>query len=335
MKVLLCYSKDNKELADVVKEYLKSVNDSLDIRISCDGKEDRVGKKGADTLHENLNDADIYIPILTKEFYASRFCVMAFGAAVFYLYNKYKYEAGDLIYPLCVYPLNPEKALKYTLIAHLPAYDIMNENVIEELSRRLGGSENGIKSGTKEFIYDIKKIAYGKTNLLQLATEIKGFAWGGNAEGTIGKDNERFCNVDSNEKRINVGFNLSPRGFEDEKKKKPDFGVFLIFRDTVNMDTFLSLSKEARLVFELNSFTSSFKQFTVEFKTDGQYGKVKVGEETLAVKEDCATYEVPLSVIGGENDRKAISEVNIIVLSENTVEDEGSFYLKNITIKTD
>ncbi len=333
MKVLLCYSKENEEVADLVKEYLKSVNESLDIRISCDRKEARIGKKHADTLLEKLNDLDLYIPILTKEFFASRFCVMTFGATVFYLYNKY--EAGDLIYPLCVYPLNPEKALEYTLIAHLPAYDIMSENNIEEMSRRLGASENRIKSGTKEFIYDIKKIAYEKTDLLQIATEIKGFAWGGNAEGTIGKDNERFCNVDSNGKRINVGFNLSPRGFEDEKKKKPDFGVFLIFRDNVNMDTFLSLSKEARLVFELDSFTSSFKQFTVEFKTEGQYGKVKVGEETLAVKEDCVTYEVPLSVIGGESDRKAISEVNFIILSENTVEDEGSFYLKNITIKTD
>lgn len=335
MKVVLSYSKDNEELADVVREYLKDVNELLDIRVSCDSRGDRIGKKYADSLHEKLDDVDLYIPILTKEFFASRFCVMDFGAAVYYLYNKYKHEAAEFIYPLCVYPLYPDKALQYTLIAHLTAYDIINENDVEEITRRLGGNENSIQSRIKEFIYAIKQLVYGNTNLLQVATEIKGFAWGGNAEGTIGRDNELFCSVEGNEKSIYVLFNLSPDGFKDEKKKKPDFGAFLLFRDTVNMDAFLRLSKEARLVFELNSFTGSFKKFTVEFKAEGKNGKVKVGEKTFDVKKDLATYEVPLSVIRGENARKAISEVNFIVLSENTVEDEGSLKIKNITIQTE
>lgn len=335
MKLLLCYSKDNEELANVVIKYLKDVNESLDICVSCDKRRDRVGKRYADSLHENIDDVDFYIPILTKEFFASRFCVMDFGAAVFNLFNKYKYEAAEMIYPLCVYPLSPDKALEYTIIAHLNAYDIINEDHMEEISSRLGGSENRIKSATKEFIYDIKQLIYGNTNLFEIVTDIKGFAWGGYAEGTVGAVNERFCKVKRCENGVNVAFKLSPGGSKDEQKEKPDFGAFLLFRDTLNMDAFLSLSKNARLSFELDCFTNSFNMFTVEFKTESNNEKVIVGEKTFTVEKECATYEVPLSIIGGENARRAISEINFIILSKNTVEDEGSFDINYLTIKTE
>ena len=333
MKVFISYAKDNEDLAVVVREYLKSVNESLDICLSSDSKVDRVGKRYVDGLRRNLDDADLFIPILTKEFFASRFCVMEFGAAVFLLFDKYKYEATEFIYPLCVYPFSPDNALKYTLIAHLAAYNIMDEDDIKELSQKLKGSETEINARIKDYLFDVKRLVYGNPDLLQIATEIKGFAWGGCAEGTSGVDNERFCKVWINEEGISTGFKLSPGGFENEKENKPDFGTFLIFRDTVNIDAFLSLSKEARLVFELDCFTNSFDKFTVEFKSEGN--SVKAGEITFKIEAECATYEVPLSIIKGKDACKAISEINFIVLGEDTVEDEGQFFIRNLTIKTE
>lgn len=46
--------------------------------------------KNKETIFEELNTSDLFIPVLSKEYYESKFCMIELGVAYSYMYTAYK-----------------------------------------------------------------------------------------------------------------------------------------------------------------------------------------------------------------------------------------------------
>lgn len=90
MKIFISHASKNKEIVLKFASFLESM--STEVEVFCTSEKGAIatGKNFIETIAKELNICDLFIPVLSQEYYESRFCMIELGVAYSYMYNKYK-----------------------------------------------------------------------------------------------------------------------------------------------------------------------------------------------------------------------------------------------------
>lgn len=148
----------------------------MNIEVFCSSEEGsiKVGENFIKTIFEELNSSDIFVPIISSEYYASKFCMIELGVAYSYLYNKYEKNGEEYIFPFVLYPVRKAQALAGTPLSNIQTGDIDNENDIRGFLNLLALKKGlSIGSGSNRKLHafreKINEILMQKQNIIDMA----------------------------------------------------------------------------------------------------------------------------------------------------------------------
>lgn len=79
MRIFISHATKNKEVVLKFAEFLESVSSEIEVFCSSENGSIKVGKDFIKTIFEELNSSALFIPVLSKEYYESRFCMIELG----------------------------------------------------------------------------------------------------------------------------------------------------------------------------------------------------------------------------------------------------------------
>lgn len=327
MRIFISHATKNKEVVLKFAEFLESVSSEIEVFCSSENGSIKVGKDFIKTIFEELNSSVLFIPVLSKEYYESRFCMIELGVAYSYFFNKYEKEGEEYIMPFALHPVTRGQALSGTPMANIQTGEMNDEDDIKSLLEYLSAEKGvhigaGVNRKLHSFKAELDQIFLTKQNIVELAKIGTYFD-----DSIDFKRKEDVVSYSVKDNAIIVNYNVNP--YEKMEVKKPNFiSMVLKYVDTIDLGRYLDFNDAAEFTFVLTSFTNSLMRIYVEFKYTGQ-----------SVLE---TFKLP--VVYGENKlsiplkemrSKAltqIKEICFVVHPEDVVEEEGMFQIGEIRI---
>ena len=328
MRIFISHASKNKEIVLKFADFLEEVNNDIEVFCSSESGNIKVGKNFIETIFEELNHCDLFIPIISKEYYASKFCMTELGVAYSYLYKKYQKQEEDYIFPFVLYPVQKGEALSGTPMANIQVGELSSEEDIRSFLSYLKEDRNlnvgsGINRKLHSFKYDIDQIYLKNQNIVEISRINVYF------DDSINyKKRSDIVDYSVTETSIMVNFNMNP--YEQVGNKYPNFiSLVLRYVDKLDLGRYLDFNPSARFQFILTNFTNSLKKIYVEFKYSDNHVILE-------------TFELP--VVYGENHLEIslekmrskalnnISEICFVIHPEDVVEEEGMFKVESIKI---
>lgn len=328
MRIFISHSSKNKDVVLKFAEFLEEVSSDIEVFCTSEIGSISVGKDFIEEIFKELSNSDLFIAIISKEYYESKYCMIELGVAYSFLCTKYKSKEKEYIFPFALYPVQKGYALSGTPLVNIQTGDLNDEDDIHSFLKYLS-SEKGLKissgknRGIHAFINEVDKIALRQQNVLEIAKINTYF------------DDSIYCEHHEDiiyhgiiKDTIVVNYNMNP--YELEDVNRPNFiSVVLGFVDKLDLGRFLELDLNSKLSFVITSFTNSLRRVFIEFKYS----------DANRILE---SFEIP--IVYGDNDisislekmkskaLKSISEICFVIHPDDIVEDEGMYKISNIRI---
>lgn len=329
MRIFISHAKKNMEIVLKFAELLEAVSSEIEVFCTSEEGSIMVGKNCITTIFDELNASDLFIPILSKEYYESRFCMIELGVAYSYLFQKYEKRGEEYIFPFALYPVTKGQALSSTPMAHIQTGELNNEEDIRSLFEYLD-TERGIHIGVganrklHSFKTELDWLLLKKQNLMEMARI-----------GTYFDDNIDYkCKADvvgysTNNNAVVVNYNLNP--YERKNVKYPNF-ISVVFRyaDKIDLGRYQDFNDAAELCFVLTSFTNSLNKIFVEFKCSDSNRLLETFQ--LSVKRGENKLRIPLKEMRSRA-LSQISEICFVIHPEDVSEEEGMFQIGEIEVR--
>lgn len=327
MRIFISHATKNKKIVLKFAKFLESVSSEIEVFCSSENGSIKVGKDFIKTIFEELNSSAIFIPVLSKEYYESRFCMIELGVAYSYFINKYEKEGEEYIMPFVLYPVTKGQALSGSPMANIQAGEMNDEDDVKSLLEYLS-TEKGVHIGTgvnrklHSFKAELSQIFLTHEDIAELARIETYFD-----DSIDFKRKEDIANYSVKDNAIIVNYNMNP--YEKMEVKKPNFiSVVLKYVDAVNLGRYLDFNEAAEFTFVLTSFTNSLVRIYVEFKYEGQniletfklpivYGENKLSIPLKEMRSKALTQ---------------IKEICFVIHPEDVVEEEGMFQISEIRV---
>lgn len=328
MKIFLSHSSKNEKYALKFKKFLETL--SFDIEVFCSSEKGSIsiGSDFHQTIFKELQTSDIFIALLSKEYFESKYSMIELGVAFCNFQDRTNGQSGDYIFPFVLPPLSKRTALGGTPLANLQVAEINEKNDIFNFSNGLRNRFNintasYSNSKLNSFCTEIDQLLVEEQNILELSKTISCCDMS-NVNDTLREDDIiRHSFIDNG---ISVSYNLNPK--ELNNIKRPTFiSLVMKYIDGIDIMRYLVYNSDASMSFILNNFTNSLTRIFVEFKTYNT--KIKTFE--IPLKEGDNKISLPLS----DMQSKALSEISeicFVVHPTDVVEDEGTYKISNITI---
>lgn len=328
MRIFISHAAKNGEIVLKFAKLLESISSDIEVFCSSEKGSIKVGKNFIETIFDELNHSDIFVPIISEEYYISRFSMIELGVAYSYLYNKYDKQGEEYIFPFALYPVQKGMALSGTPIAGIQTGDLNDENDIRSFLECLS-SEKGVNIGSginrklHDFKFNMDHIFLKQQNIVHMAKINTYF------DDSIDYNHkEDIANCSVSEDGITVNYNMNP--YEKEIVKRPNFiSMVLGYVDKLNISRYLDFDNTTEFKFVLTNFTNSLKQIFVEFK----YSDNNRILETFRFEVDYGRNElsIPLEKMKSKA-LSNISEICFVIHPDDVVEDEGMFKISEIQI---
>lgn len=101
MRIFISHATKNKEVVLKFAEFLESVSSEIEVFCSSENGSIKVGKDFIKTIFEELNSSALFIPVLSKEYYESRFCMIELGVAYSYFFQQVRKGRGRVYHAVC------------------------------------------------------------------------------------------------------------------------------------------------------------------------------------------------------------------------------------------
>lgn len=222
----------------------------------------QTGKNFVNVITEELAECNAFIPLLSVNYYNSRFCMIELGFAYAVLTQKAdKGNADGYIFPVAIPPVTQAEALNGTPLSHLQVSYIHEAKGVRQL---LEAVLHMLPAGTNEtdsnFVVEVKKSLVGKLNIDSYAQHLACKA--GNVHGEDSDYISYSENPDS--KEVEIIFNAKPFGSD---KKYPEFLSFVYkFVDKIDLYQPAMFFESSYLKACLNNETNSLTKINVEIK---------------------------------------------------------------------
>lgn len=328
MRIFISHATKNREIVLQFADFLEMV--SSDIEVFCSSEEGsiKVGKNFIDTIFKELNSSDLFVPIISKEYYESKFCMIELGVAFSYLFSQQNKKGEDYIFPFALYPIQKGQALSGTPIANIQVGDISAESDIHSFLEYLS-SEKGLKIGAginrklHSFKYGVDQIFLEHQNIVEMA-KINTFF----DDSVEFKHREDIASISVNENVIVVNYNMNP--YEISNVKRPNFiSAVLRYIDGLDISRYLDFNDAAEFRFVLTNFTNSLQRIFVEFKHSSNHSLLETFDFAIGQGENKVS--IPLERMRSKA-LSDISEVCFVIHPEDVVEDEGMFKISMIEV---
>lgn len=329
MKIFISHSSKNKEIVLVFSRFLESLQNDIQVFCSSEVGAIPVGKDFVKEIFSQLSDCDLFIPVLSKEYFESKFCMIELGVAYSYYYADHEHNNDGYISPFVLPPLRAGDALSGTPLAYLEAVDISNREEISEFINVLASEHHlsfslGRNARLNEYIFNANKMLLDELNIL-----------GSARIGAYFDDSVRYperadiVSHSSSTNGIVVNYNMNPD--EEAKVIRPNFiSLVLRYVDFIDMGRYLEYIPEAQLCFTLKNFTNSLKRVHVEFKHSEN--NTILDTFVYELQNGDNTIRIPLHPMSSNAFHK-ISEICFVIHPEDVVEEEGMFEVCNIEVK--
>lgn len=329
MRIFLSHSIRNEEIVLKFAEFLESVSPQIEVFCTSEKGNIGLGKNFIEVIFDNLNTCDVFIPVLSEEYYQSRFCMIELGVAYSYLYNKYAAKGEEYILPMALYPVQKGQALSGTPMTMIQTGELNDENDIKELLQYLS-EEKGVHigAGTNRKIHtfktEIDQMILKDQDIFELAQTVSCFK----EEDVVFKKYEDIVKHSVNDHTMVVNFNMNPYDLDDAKY--PNFiSAVLKYVDTINLGRYLDFSDVAEFQFVLTNFTNSLKNIDVEFKFSDNNRILKKYPCPVEYGEN--KISIPLKDMRS-NALREITEICFVIHPEDVIEKEGMFQIGDVKV---
>ena len=329
MKIFISHASKNMEIVTLFSEFLESINTEIEVFSSSENGAISVGRNFVKAIFDELNSCNLFIPIISKEYFESKFCMLELGTAFSYLYNKYQLNGEDYIFPFSVLPITKGEALSGTPLSNIQVGEINNEDDIRTLIDFL--KENGninITTGTNRKIHSVKiqidQILTKNQNIVSLANI---FTCCDNKAAV--KHETDVAQYSAENSNITVNYNFDP--YDEENFIYPNFiSLVLKYVDEIDFTRYLNYNDDSKLRFTLSNFTNSLKKIWVEFKYSSNIQILRKFELPLTSGDN--NISIPLKDMRS-NALGHISEICFVIHPNDVTEKEGMFIIKDIKVE--
>ena len=328
MRIFISHSTKNKEIVLKFAKLLENISSDIEVFCSSEKSSIKVGENSISTIFKELSESDVFLPIISEEYYTSRFCMIELGVAYSYLYNKYDKKGEEYIFPFALYPVNKGNALSGTPIANIQTGNLNDEkdihNFLDSLSSEKGLCIiSGINRKLHEFKFEIDQILLKEQNIIHTARINTYFD---DSIDYIHKEDIANCSITKED--IVVNYNMNP--YEKEVFKRPNFvSVVLGYVDKFDISRYLDFNYEAEFRCILTNFTNSLKRIFIEFK----YSDNNRILETFQVPVQYGKNEITIPLYKMKSIALSnISEICFVIHPNDVVEDEGMFKISELHI---
>lgn len=328
MRIFISHSSKNKEVVLEFARLLESLSSDISVFCSSSDGSIKVGSNFVSAILKELNDCDLFIPIISNDFYKSRFAMTELGIACCFLFEKYSNDNIEYIYPFALFPVKSGYALSGTPIAHLQAGDLNNKEHLHSFINSLASDKNirltaNTNNKISSFVYSIDKMLLSMHSLLIGANPGTFFD-----DSILFKNRADIVQHSLENEELTVNFNLNP--YELPDAKLPNFvSLALLYVDNIDLGRYLELDASSKLEFTFINFSNSLRNIIVEFK-HGEGNKL-LKQFTVAVAAGDNAISIPLSNMKCEALHN-ISEICFVVHPEDVVENEGMFKICNLQV---
>lgn len=317
MKIFVSHSSRDIQTVKVFQEFLSSL--SVDVEVFCSTINQ--GEDFVKSIENGLKSSDIFIPLISRNYLDSNYCMVELGYAYSRIINRRK---KYYIFPFCIAPLSKSEALLGTPLSRLQTsalnsveelYDFIQILRTEGLLKEIHLQNNKIG----KFVDNINLSIMDASNILSSAIE----------EPICSDSNNHYAVEVSRENNSQyiVNFNLFANGLMN----KPDFiSLVLKFPGLFNFYNYLCTKKDICFYCSIDNYTESIKEISIEFKFHESHQKLKEYRNILiAGKNDI---KIPLSDMNIDG-LKQISEICFVVWQNAFVDNEGMFKVQDIYVR--
>ncbi len=318
MKVFISHSSKDVEIAKALSYFLKNL--SMDIGVFCSAISINQGEDFIKCIEEGLKNSDVFIPLISKNYIQSKYCLIELG----YAYSKnISHKKKYYILPFCISPITKSEALLGTPLAHLQTLMLNDkkdmQNFLRTLIRyNLISEESIMNCDLFNFVDKVNNIIMQSENILGNAIILPICS---------DLDNPNAIQHIQDNSKHTVNFNL----FANRKNKKPDF-ISLVFKfpGTFNFYDFLKSNVDIKFICKINSYTDSLTDIDIEFKYHEPPQMLK--SHKFKINQGINNIEISIKNMNVEG-LKQISEICFVCWKSYIIEEEGMFSIESIQVK--
>ena len=282
------------------------------------------GDNYKDVIYTNLRDADVFVAIVSREYWESKFCILELGAA----YQRYCFDESKpvSIQPMLLPPLDKGLALANTPLVEMQLADLTDPQALALFLRKIAGNDaaaavDQLEPRIARYAATVHKSVLTQTSLMAEA-EV-GAYFDERPENQVPRERIVRCQ-DVGTEGYRFEFWLSRLPYE------PSFAsVALDYWNEVNFREYLSFDRDATFCTRIDNEDGALAAVTVEFK---------VGESHRVYRAiDCELAQGPneISIPLAPLDKKPLGEINQIcfVVHPQTMHDlDGEVLISDVRV---
>ncbi|MBR3315923.1 MAG: toll/interleukin-1 receptor domain-containing protein [Atopobiaceae bacterium] len=262
MRVFISHSSQNKWLLDDLIRLIRKVNPQASVFCSSEIPIDP-GDDYKEVIFRHLQAADLFVAIVSYEYWKSKYCVFEFGVA----YHRHIEDGSKLsIVPLLLPPLDKAQALANTPIVNMQVGDITDFQSLKKFLKKLlepsdADQVDGYDGMIAQYVTSVSTGVLGQRSLFDNMHADAFYDEMPRATIPRGKV-VRFHQI--GDSSFLFEFRLSQLPYT------PSFAsVALMYPDTVDLREYLSYDSDAALRFSVDNTHAVLQALTVEFKVPG------------------------------------------------------------------
>lgn len=320
MKFFISHSSKDSEIAKTFSFFL--CNLSMDVEVFCTSLPGMInqGENFVETIEKQLKDSDVFIPLISKNYLNSKYCMIELGFAYSKCVNLGKKYS---IFPFAIYPITKSQALLNTPLSQLQTEPLNDKievrNFINTLiTKKLLTQVQLTNETIHSFVDKINNIIMNTDNILSNAVILPICSDISNPDA--------IQHTLEGEKNI-INFNL----YANKKNIRPDFiSMVLKFPGIFNFYDFLCSNADIKLLCNINNYTNSLTNIDVEFKYHETHQILK--KYRMDLSSGINDIIIPIREMNIEG-LKQISEICFVAWDRYIIEEEGMFTIENIQVR--
>lgn len=328
MKIFISHSSKDEILANTLSSFLESIDNCIEVFCSSQIGSIKVGQDFVNVITKELNQCNAFIPLLSTNYYESRFCMIELGFSYSCLCSKPTDSEGDYLYPLAVTPIKKAEALSNTPLARLQTCSINDVNDMRAFIEALCADKNipcvsGLNKRIHSFVYDVNQIIFKNYDILSNSK-----IYLCKSENVVGEDRD-YLDYSLNIDGCGYTVNFRAKPFEHSTMYADFLSFVFKYMDKIDLYNLVNIHENAKLSVKINNYTNSISKINLEIKYSDNNNILH--RQTVLLSEGINNIDIELKSIKSEA-LKRVSEICFVITPSAYIEDEGMFQIKDFKI---
>ena len=323
--IFISYSTKNAWLLEGLLSLIRTADPDADVFCSSEAVIPPGGNY-KEAIYSRLSDADMFIAIVSHEYWTSRYAILELGAA----YQRYCFDHRSVsIQPVLVPPLDKSMALANTPLVEVQITDLADPQAISMLLRKIAGPENAGQVDSLE-VKIAEYAAYIRRSVLKMTSLTQDVAYGAYYDEPAGDPvpKDRIVRAHETESgRFLMEFHFSRL----QADHHPSFAsLALEYWDEIDFTEYLKYDRDAVFSFTLDDPDGALRSIIVEFKFGETHKVFQAVKREL--EQGMNQIRIPLQPMN----HRPLSEINqicFVIKPDDMNCTDGEFVISDIEVR--